>query len=110
MSLAQYFSCKMAVYSHVLFSPTLLQLVSQVGGFPLLPLSALLGSNLGVRRFLAPLFAGPPLSKHLGKVESFLWPVPACRVAMETSLLCLILARGPQEPFMEPVPKLIYWL
>ena len=35
--------------------------------------------------------------------------VPAHRVAMETSLLCLILAWGPHQPPLAPVPKLIYW-
>ena len=87
----------------------ILQLVSQVGGFPLLPLPIVLRSNLGVERFLTPLFRVPPLSKYLVEVESFLSLVPAHRVIMETSLLCLILAWGPHQPFTAPVPKLIYW-
>ena len=62
-------------------------------------LSVVLGYDLGVQRFLAPLFAVPPLSKHLGEVESVLWLVPAHRVAIETSLLCLILVQGPQPTF-----------
>ena len=86
-----------------------LQLVSQVGGFPLLPLSIVLRSNLGVERFLTPLFMVPPLSKYLGQVESFLSLVPAHRVTTETSLLCLILAWGPHQPVIAPVPKLIDW-
>ena len=55
--------------------------------------------DLGVRRFLATLFVVLPFSKHLGEVESVLWLVPAHRVGKETSLLCLILARGPHQPF-----------
>ena len=35
--------------------------------------------------------------------------VPAHRVPMESSLLCLILVRDPHQPFLAPVPKLIYW-
>ena len=34
-----------------------------------------------------PCSRAPPLSKHLG--ESGSWAVPACRIAMDTSLLCL---------------------
>ena len=67
----------------------------QVGGFPLLPWSEVLGSDLGVQRFLSPLFVFPPLSKHLREVEGFLWLVPAHRVTMKTSLLCLILRGAP---------------
>mgnify|MGYP007058662600 CR=1 FL=1 len=41
------------------------------------------------------------------------WPlaglVPAHRVAMKTSPLCLIIVQGPHQPFLAPVPKLIYW-
>ena len=40
------------------------------------------------------------------------WPlaglVPAHRVAMKTSLMCLIIVLGPHLPFLAPVPKLIY--
>ena len=72
-------------------------------------LSMVLWYDLGVWRFLAPLFTVSPLSKHLGEVESFLWLIPAHRVTMETSLLCLILVWGFHQPFLAPVPKLIYW-
>lgn len=41
------------------------------------------------------------------------WPqtglVPAHRVVMETTLLCFILAQGPHQAFLAPVPRLIYW-
>ena len=50
----------------------ILQLVSQVGEFPHVLLSVALEYDLGVRRFLAPLFVVLPLSKHLGEVESVL--------------------------------------
>jgi len=55
---------------------------------------------LGLLRFLAPLFTVSPLSKHLGEVERVFWLVPAHRVAMETSLLCLILAWAPPRTFL----------
>ena len=77
-----------------------LQLVFQVAGFPLLLLPAALGSELGVQRFLSALFAVPPLSKHLGEVESFLWLVPTHSIATETSLLHLIFVWGPYQRFM----------
>jgi len=82
----------------------ILQLVSQVGEFPHVLLSVALVYDLGVRRFLAPLFMVLPLSKNLGEVE--------CPLAGSHSqghygnlLLCLILARGPHQPFLAFFPS-----
>ena len=49
-----------------------------------------------------PCSRAPPLSKHLG--ESWGWAVPACRVAMDTSLLCLNCS-GPHQPVGHQFPS-----